>query len=153
MVRSLPEPQLVEKSEDPKGFADPKKFARCGIDPARRRDRRAELAELVVDDLLAGSMMGMPGGLNGLVDGVGLDDLAAKDCCTFKALTAPTGENLDGTVPALARRAGLFMPLSDGGTRSGNPSCEGDSGMFSRRGVELPLVGGPHILGESPSCA
>lgn len=26
--------------------------------------------------------------------------------------------------------------------------------MFSRRGVELPLaVGGPQILGESPSCA
>jgi hypothetical protein len=25
--------------------------------------------------------------------------------------------------------------------------------MVSRRGVELPLVGGPHICGASPSCA
>lgn len=96
-------------------------------------------------------MIGMPGGLKGLVDGVGLDDVGGKDCCMFRPLIVPAGENLDGTVPALARRAGLFMPLSDGGTRSGKPSCDGDSGMFSRSGVELPLVGGPQMLGESPS--
>jgi hypothetical protein len=29
----------------------------------------------------------------------------------------------------------------------------GDSGMFSRRGVEPPLVGGPQTLGRRPSCA
>jgi len=36
--------------------------------------------------------------------------------------------------------------------KSGNPSV-GDSGIFSRRGVELPLVGGPHTFTGNPSCA
>lgn len=35
--------------------------------------------------------------------------------------------------------------------KSGKPSVVGDSGMFSRRGVELPLVGGPQTLTGSPS--
>ena len=55
---------------------------------------------------------------------------------------APPGENLEGTVPARAR---LFCgKLSGVGSwvKSGNPSV-GDSGIFSRSGVELPLVGGP----------
>jgi hypothetical protein len=32
-------------------------------------------------------------------------------------------------------------------------SLLGDSGIVSRSGVELPLVGGPHICGVRPSCA
>jgi hypothetical protein len=63
----------------------------------------------------------------------------------------PTGENLEGTVPALVRRDGLVKFISEGGTRSGNPSWDGDSGIVSRNGVEFPLVGGPQILGDKPS--
>ena len=152
MVRSRPVPQLVEKSEGPKGFDEPRKFDFCGIDPARRRESKAELAA-VADGLFPESMAEIGEGRKGLVDGVGLDVFAANDGCILTPLMFPTGENRDGTVPARARRAGLFIPLSDGGTRSGKPSCDGDSGIFSRRGVEFPLVGGPHILGDNPSCA
>ena len=43
---------------------------------------------------------------------------------------------------------------SVGGTKSGNPSWLGDSGMVSRSGVEPPLAGGPHKFGVvRPSCA
>lgn len=45
------------------------------------------------------------------------------------------------------------MLLSVDGTKSGKPSWLGDSGMFSRKGVEPPLVGGPHGFGVKPSCA
>ena len=67
------------------------------------------------------------------------------------------GENREGTVPARARRADVAasaaMILSAAaGLKSGKPSV-GDSGMFSRSGVELPLVGGPQRLGLTPSCA
>jgi hypothetical protein len=67
-------------------------------------------------------------------------------------LIGPPGENLDGTVPARARR--VWGKLSGVGkaANSGKPSV-GDSGMFSRRGVEFPLVGGPHTLIGRPSCA
>lgn len=37
--------------------------------------------------------------------------------------------------------------------KSGKPSWLGDSGMVSRKGVEPPLAGGPHMLGVKPSCA
>jgi hypothetical protein len=44
----------------------------------------------------------------------------------------------------------------DKGAKSGKPSV-GDSGMFSRRGVEFPLVGGPPQgftgMPGTPSCA
>jgi hypothetical protein len=66
-------------------------------------------------------------------------------------LIVPTGENLEGTVPALVRREGLVIFISDGGTRSGKPSWDGDSGIVSRNGVECPLVGGPQIPGDNPS--
>lgn len=68
-------------------------------------------------------------------------------------MIVPTGENLDGTVPALARRAGLLRLPSVGPTRSGKPSCDGDSGIVSRSGVEFPLAGGPQMLGDKPSLA
>lgn len=62
------------------------------------------------------------------------------------------GGNRDGTVPAralLRRLPGLL--LLRGGTRSGNPSWLGDSGIISLNGVDPPLAGGPQTLGVSPS--
>ena len=89
--------------------------------------------------------------LKGLVDGVGLDVFGRKDCSlVMPGLFAP-GENLEGTVPALTRRWGPCVEFSDGGMKSGKPSWLGDSGIVSRRGVEPPLAGGPHILGVRPS--
>jgi hypothetical protein len=38
-------------------------------------------------------------------------------------------------------------------SKAGKLSPLGDSGIVSRNGVELPLVGGPHICGVNPSCA
>ena len=70
----------------------------------------------------------------------------------FMPFKVPTGENLEGTVPALVLLVGLAKLFSLGATRSGNPSPVGDSGIVSRKGVELPLaVGGPHMPGERPS--
>ncbi len=62
----------------------------------------------------------------------------------------PLGGNLEGTVPARARRVGLNILLSEGGMKSGNPSWLGDSGIVSLNGVEPPLAGGPHT-GVNPS--
>jgi hypothetical protein len=74
VARSLVLPQFVEKSEVPKGVADPRTLVRCGIEPARSRDIALEL------DVLPGSCTDMVGGLNGLVDGVGLEVLERNDC-------------------------------------------------------------------------
>lgn len=82
------------------------------------------------------------------MDGVGLDVFDVRDE-TLMPLIVPTGEILDGRVPALPLLAGLLMPDSVTGTKSGNPSCEGDSGI-SYSGVEVPLVGGPQMLGDNP---
>ena len=90
--------------------------------------------------------------LKGLVEGVGLELFGGNDTGLLVPGVTPPGENLDGTVPARSRRAELCELLSGGGMKSGNPSWLGDSGMVSRRGVEPPLAGGPHI-GVSPSCA
>ena len=60
--------------------------------------------------------------LKGLVDGVGLEVLGRKDGLLPNPGGA-TGENLDGTVPARARRRGLCAVFSDGGVvKSGKPS-------------------------------
>lgn len=83
-------------------------------------------------------------GRKGLVDGVGREVLDAKKERVWGFPTAG-GVILDGRVPALPLRAGLFIPVSVNGTRSGKPSWLGDSGI-SNRGVDVPLVGGPHIL-------
>ena len=63
--------------------------------------------------------------LKGLVDGVGRELFGGIDAGLFVpgvGAPAPPGENLDGTVPARTRRAGLWALLSDGGIKSGNPS-------------------------------
>ena len=87
-------------------------------------------------------------GRNGLVVGVGRDVFEVN---TLTPLIVPTGEILDGSVPALPLLAGLLIPVSVRGTRSGKPSCEGDSGI-SNRGVEVPLVGGPQIFEVKVFC-
>jgi hypothetical protein len=147
VARSLPVPQFVEKSEVPNGVDDPRRLVRCGMDPARSRDIALEF------DILPESIMDIEGGLNGLVEGVGLEVLDKKDCGTLTPLSVPTGEKREGTVPARARRTEPDEVFSVWGTRSGKPSWLGDSGIFSRRGVEFPLVGGPgpQMCGESPS--
>lgn len=155
VARSRPVDQLVENKDGPNGLEDPSKPGRCGIEPALRRDNIVVLPPLFAVAVLApDSTLVTPGGRKGLVDGVGREVLDRYDCCcTFTPLSVSTGENREGTVPARALRAGLLRLPSDGGTRSGKPSWPGDSGMFSRRGVEWPLVGGPQMLGETPSWA
>ena len=111
---------MEANNEVPKGFEVPAKFARCGIDPARSLDSRAALLELFRAPLLDISD-DSDVGLNGLVEGVGREVLESSVCWTLTPLV-PTGENLEGTVPALVRREGFVTFISDGGTRSGNPS-------------------------------
>jgi hypothetical protein len=69
---SRPVDQLVENSDGPKGPPPPKKLLLCGIEPARRRDSDAGLGtpvELATLELV--SIPETPGGLKGLVEGVG----------------------------------------------------------------------------------
>ncbi|KAK3947157.1 hypothetical protein QBC32DRAFT_97895 [Pseudoneurospora amorphoporcata] len=61
---------------------------------------------------------------------------------TKRPLTPAPAGNLDGTVPARARRVWGKLSRVGNWVKSGKPLV-GDSGMFSRRGVKLPLVGGP----------
>jgi hypothetical protein len=94
-------------------------------------------------ELFSGPSSPGDGDLKGLWDGVGRDVLAASAGGTLRRpVPAPPGEKREGTVPARARR--VCGRLSGVGrvVKSGKPSV-GDSGMFSRSGVELPLVGGP----------
>lgn len=81
VARSRPVGQLVEKSDGPKGFDEPRILVLCGIEPARRRDRVVVLLPLpVVVGLVPESMPETPGGRKGLVDGVGREVLDRKDC-------------------------------------------------------------------------
>lgn len=122
VARSLPELQLEAKTELPNGVDGDIKLDRCGKEPARNLDNKAALLELLGGPCLDKSA-GDEGGLKGLVDGVGREVLEdSSDCWMLTPLTVPTGENLDGTVPALARRDGLLKFISEGGKRSGNPS-------------------------------
>lgn len=69
---SRPVDQLVENNDGPKGPPPPRKLLLCGIEPARRRDSDAGLGTLVVLAILElVSMPETPGGLKGLVEGVG----------------------------------------------------------------------------------
>lgn len=149
-VRSRPEAQFVEKTEGPKGPAT-EYWLRCGIDPARNLDNKAEL--LALDALISpiSPIEDGEGDLNGLGDGVGREVLATSVGRAPIPFVTPPGENRDGTVPARARLV-VDGRLSGVGrwAKSGNPSV-GDSGMFSRSGVEFPLVGGPHTFTGRPS--
>lgn len=69
-----------------------------GIEPARSRDRRAD----ELDEPSDGSKFG-EGDLKGLWEGVGLEDFGASVGMLGRP-PPPPGENLDGTVPARARR-------------------------------------------------
>lgn len=73
-------PQLVEKSEFPKGFEDPRKFDLCGMEPARNRESSAALVELAASSLEGASVAMVTGGLKGLVDGVGREVFESMDC-------------------------------------------------------------------------
>lgn len=147
LPRSRPVGFQLLKMEGPKGEAEvlgrlDEKGLRWGMEPARNLDNKVEDRPGSASD----EDSAKPGDgvlLKGLVEGAG-----RAACCpmggTFN-IPLPTGApgNRDGTVPARARLPVEGM-LSGVGSwlKSGKPSV-GDSGMFSRRGVEFPLVGGP----------
>ena len=151
--------QLVEKTVGPKGPA----LARGGMDPARSRERTAAAAVVVVvvaaeDGVRRPSISGW----KGLAVGVGRAE-RDSDGCGPAAGAAPLGDgalaetNREGRVPARTRRGIVTVVAEAGGSKtagfkSGKPSV-GDSGMFSRSGVEFPLVGGPQGCALIRSCA
>lgn len=156
--RSRPRPagfQLL-KMPGPNGEFAPGRGAkglRCGMEPARSRESRVE----VPGGADSGSSRPGDGDLNGLGDGVGREDFGASAGKLRRPFPTPPGEKRDGTVPARARRVVDGSPSGGAsGAKSGKPSV-GDSGMFSRSGVEFPLVGGPPhgFTGKpgTPSCA
>lgn len=133
--------QLLLKMFGPKGELAPDGCGanglRWGMEPARRRDSKA-------DGLFDGSVGSRPGDgdLKGLCDGEGLDVLNANAGMLSKPLAGPVVDSREGKVPARARRVEMGESWEESWVKSGKPSV-GDSGMFSRRGVEFPLVGGP----------
>ena len=107
LLRSRLLVQPAEKMGLPKGeTAGGKKPGRCGIEPARRRDSRADLAAAFVEPSAAKLFsVGVPEpGLKGLVEGVGRDVLGRSDEAESRPGGAAEGENRDGRVPARARR-------------------------------------------------
>lgn len=100
-VLSRPEDQLVANTDCPNGPVV-LGYWRCGIEPARSLDRRAALFDTVGSPI---SLRLGEGLLKGLAEGVGREDLAPSEGRTPKPVAAPPGENLEGTVPARARRA------------------------------------------------
>lgn len=69
---SRPVDQFVENNDGPKGPPPPKKLLLCGIEPARRRDSDAGLGTPVaLATFEPVSIPETPGGLKGLVEGVG----------------------------------------------------------------------------------
>ena len=159
-ARSRPLPQPVEKTEAPKRFEGSMYDVRCGMEPALRRESRAEVSRgvrtvglfevLFVPESFI-SVGVKTEDLKGLVAGVGLE-LLGWDSAGLDKPDAPPAGNLEGTVPARALRVGLSRLFSPGGMKSGKPSWLGDSGIVSLRGVDPPLAGGPHT-GVSPSWA
>ena len=103
------------------------------MEPARSLDS---------NEVASGGSRPGEGDLKGVCVGLGRDVLEARAGMPSKPLPAPPGENRDGTVPARARRVCGRLSGVGSWAKSGKPSV-GDSGMFSRRGVEFPLVGGP----------
>lgn len=147
---SRPLDQLVVNSEEPKGLGFSIKFARCGNDPALKRDNSVDFGNWEELKPAETSSLTRRADLKGLGDGVGLVLLDGKETGLLVPDVSAPGENLDGTVPARPRRDEPCALFSDGGTKSGNPSWLGDSGIASLKGVEPPLAGGPHI-GSNPS--
>lgn len=98
--------QLVVNKEDPNGLELSIKLACWGIEPALRRDRSAEVEFPSAEFTLPASFPMKEDDLKGLVDGVGLEVLGKKDWVPPRP-GGVAGENLEGTVPARARRAGL----------------------------------------------
>jgi hypothetical protein len=108
------------------------------MDPARSLDKRVEDCEALVFSV-------RPGGgvlLKGLWEGVGREDWVESVGILRRPFPRPPAGNREGTVPARARLVDGRLSGVGSCAKSGNPSV-GDSGIFSRRGVELPLVGGP----------
>ena len=160
-ARSRPLPQPVENTELPNGLEDSIFDARWGIEPALRRESNAEVSRgvrtvgllaLLFVSISFFSADAKADDLKGLVAGVGLELLVWESAGLDKPEAPPPAGNLEGTVPARARRVGLSKLFSAGGAKSGNPSWLGDSGMVSRSGVDPPLAGGPHT-GVRPSWA
>lgn len=132
----------VLKTDGPNGELVPgpweEKGLRWGMEPARSLDKS-------MDDWEALVVSGRPGGgvlLNGVWEGVGLEDWAEGGGKLRRPFPRPPAGNREGTVPARARLVDGMLSGVGNWAKSGNPSV-GDSGIFSRRGVELPLVGGP----------
>lgn len=127
-ARSRPVPQDVEKSEFPNAFEGSTNDVRWGIEPALRRDSKADvslgvntvgLVVLVPTSLF--SVGAKTVDLKGLVAGVGLELLVWDNAGLVRPEAVPPG-NLEGTVPARALRVGLKRLLSAGGAKSGKPS-------------------------------
>lgn len=149
--------QPLLKILGPKGELEPDpdtcgaKGLRCGKEPARRRERSVVGFSAVVG---VGSRPGEDDGCPyGLCDRDGLEVLKAEGGRPSNPFAGggPV-DRRDGSVPARARRVeGTESGFAPWGN-SGKPSV-GDSGMFSRRGVEFPLVGGPvqGLTGSKPS--
>ena len=106
------------------------------MEPARSLESRVDEPEGSLGESRPGE-----GDLKGVCDGLGRDVLEASVGMPSMGLPAP-GENLEGNVPARARRVCGRVSGVGSWAKSGKPSV-GDSGMFSRSGVEFPLVGGP----------
>lgn len=114
--------QVVEKGDCPVRKLDPPKtLARCGMLPARSLESRAEVPADAGALLNAFSEADVELGRKGLVVGVGRDVFEVSTAI-FGALLLTVGEMREGRVPARPLRAGLLIPVSVKGTRSGNPS-------------------------------
>jgi len=109
-ARSRPAPQVVEKSELPKAFEGSMYDVRWGIEPALRRDSKADVS-------LGVRTVGLVALLVPTSFSVGAKTVDLKG----RPEAVPPG-NLEGTVPARALRVGLKRLLSAGGAKSGKPS-------------------------------
>lgn len=158
LARSLPANQLLANKELPKGLVF-KRLARCGIEPALKRDSNAALlAGGPREPGVESPKDGEPPAVYGEAEGVCCPDFGSSEDC--EPLRDDMPGNRDGTVPARVLRRDedeeLFglPPVAWPASKSGKLSLPGDSGIVSRSGVEcpLPVVGGPQICGERPSC-
>ncbi len=131
----------VLKTDGPNGELVPGPWEnglRWGMEPARSLDKRVEDCEaLVFSERPGGGVL-----LNGLWEGVGREDWVESVGMLRRPLPRPPAGNREGTVPARARLVEGKLSGVGSCAKSGNPSV-GDSGIFSRKGVEFPLVGGP----------